>query len=202
MVKVSSPMQFLIFWLYGKTQRLKSAFPGVQSHLTWAVNLGRWEQTCTSHRALGSGSLCGVSPDLSLSEHSCISHDWITTNPFFIVLVMNRFWMVEPPQGSKKEKYEASQTAKYAKLSPVFFEQANLYLFSIKYFQIFFISFGSWKTVPIKLQLRALKIKSVPIYKHLFRCQTQKRGFLHPLLSRGVIPIMQTSMDGSFHRFS
>lgn len=35
--------------------------------------------------------------------------------------------MVEHPQVLKKEKYETSQTAKYAKFSPVFFEQANLY---------------------------------------------------------------------------
>lgn len=79
-----------------------------------------------SHHALSVGSLCGVSPGLS-SEHPCISHDWITTNPaFFIVLVLNR-QMVEHPQVLKKEKYETSQTAKYAKFSPVFFEQANLY---------------------------------------------------------------------------
>lgn len=39
---------------------------------------------------------------------------------FFIVLLLNRE-MVEPPRGLKKQKYETSQTAKYAKLSPVFF---------------------------------------------------------------------------------
>lgn len=45
---------------------------------------------------------------------------------FFVVLVLNR-QMVEHLQVLKKEKYETSQTAKYAKFSPVFFEQANLY---------------------------------------------------------------------------
>lgn len=84
-VKVSSLKRFLIFWLYGKTQRWKSSLllscgaPGCRAVLLW-----RWEQqqTCISHHALALGSLCGVPPGLS-SEHSCISNDWITTNPFF-----------------------------------------------------------------------------------------------------------------------
>lgn len=84
-VKVSSLKRFLIFWLYGKTQRWKSSLllscgaPGCRAVLLW-----RWEQQqiCISHHALALGSLCGVPPGLS-SEHSCISNDWITTNPFF-----------------------------------------------------------------------------------------------------------------------
>lgn len=89
--------------------------------------------------------------------------------------------------------------------SVLFFFNRHL-AFSIKYFKIFFVSFGSWKMVlHIKLWHAASKIKSVPLYLFVqtsVQVSNTEERFLHHFLSRGVIPTMQTSADGSSHRFS
>lgn len=143
MVKVTSPMQFLSFlplWENSEVKISPSPQPVVPrgcrvTSPELCIPEGGTRSKPASHTMLWVWGHCVV---FYLVCHLNVCTSVMTGLPqthFFIVLAQNRK-IIEHPQGLKKEKHEAPQTAKYAKLSLVFFEQANLYFLSniFKYF--------------------------------------------------------------------